>query len=119
MPENAEGLQQGEFLWPHQHSRPIEPISLVPPARRNEYLGLVRKSFTNLNHNSPKTLEVNQKIMQMINGEGSEVLVNKFSFIEQVRELGYGAPTQTLVHLENHRQNYPHQSIMLHQNLMK
>lgn len=88
-----------EYLWPHDHaerlnSPPIRTlIKNAPPGFIKNGASEVLREFRG-RREGPISYP---GLMQTINGEDSEVLLNKYQFIEIVRNLGYAAQHQVLI----------------------
>lgn len=88
-----------EYLWPHDHKEKLSS----PPLRtliRNAPPGFIKNGASEVVREFRGRREgpiSYPGLMQTINGEGSEVLLDKYQFIEMVRNLGYAAQHQVLI----------------------
>ena len=86
----------------HDKPRVEEPdYPIVWPHTVGAAVGLGKKvAATNMRMQVPNPWSPyhrRERVMRRINGEGSEVLANKYSFIELMRHMGYNAPRQLQV----------------------
>lgn len=83
------------FIWPHEN------LALLRKEAKREVP--IRGVFENLNwylknHRSAQGLERSNPVMRRINGPGSEFIIDKAKFLDEVEKMGYSIPRQVVVH---------------------
>jgi len=97
------------FWWPHEHLDELRAVNAARnPKAGNQRLNrllwyfkyelrFVVEGTKNFIQSGNRAVQRNGALMRSINGEGAEVLSNKYQFIQLAKELGYAPQKQTLI----------------------
>lgn len=95
------------FWWPHEHLDELRATNASRTGKQDSFDNLCWLFQYGISYGigdviqalrqGRKSVERSAEIMRKINGEGTEVLVNKYLFIELTRVLGYAPLRQTLI----------------------